>query len=120
MAAKTGSTRIKLPPLKSSTTEKGRSLQYKDKVLRDVTPNCHNVKNLYFTVFIYNYCIYYLYLFYLYTIYLYLFKLHKFNQFILQLYNITFIVDQYMYFKFTFGIYFEGKACYVKFYAYMY
>ena len=29
MAAKTGNTKIKLPPLKSSTTEKGRPLQYK-------------------------------------------------------------------------------------------
>ena len=27
MAAKTGNTKIKLPPLKSYTTEKGRSLQ---------------------------------------------------------------------------------------------
>ena len=27
---------------------------------------------------------------------------------------------KYMYFKFPLGIYFEGKACYVKFYAYMY
>ena len=58
MAAKTGNTRIKLPPLESSTTEKGRSLQYKDKVKRDVTPNCHSVENLYFTIFIHNYCIY--------------------------------------------------------------
>ena len=42
------------------------------------------------------------------------------NQFVLQLYEFMFVVNQYMYFKFPLGIYFEGKACYVKFYAYMY
>ena len=49
-----------------------------------------------------------------------LYTLTLYNQFILYLDKNVFIVNQYMYFKFPLGIYFEGKACYVKFYAYMY
>ena len=52
-----------------------------------------------------------MYLLYLYTVFLNLYWNYI---------NLIFIVNQYMYFKFPLGIYFEGKACYVKFYAYMY
>ena len=39
---------IKLPPLKSYTTEKGGHSNINTGIFRDVTPNCHNVENLYF------------------------------------------------------------------------
>ena len=49
-----------------------------------------------------------------------LYTVIQYNQFIFYLDKFVFIVNQYMYFKFPLGIYFEGKACYVKSYAYMY
>ena len=57
------------------------------------------------------------YLLYLYTVFLYLFNLINLYWNYIKLIS---CVNQYMYIKFPFGIYFEGKACYVKFYAYMY
>ena len=66
MAAKTGNTKIKLPPLKSSTTEKkGRSLQYKlnNQGCHSKLPQCRNL------VFICNYCIYYCVLIIIFDIY---------------------------------------------------
>ena len=52
MAAKTGNPRIKLSPLKSYI--KGGHPNLNTEIFREVTPNCYNVENLYFTVFIYN------------------------------------------------------------------
>ena len=76
MAAKTGNTKIKLPPLKSSTT-KGRSLQYKlnNQGCHSKLPQCRKfvlyciyLQLLYLLIFIECiYCIYTLY-FYIYLI----------------------------------------------------
>ena len=44
----------------------------------------------------------------------------QYNQFILYLGKICIYCKSVHVFKLPLGIYFEGKTCYVKFYAYMY